>query len=152
VEIAEEQGVSSRTVYAAMERHGIERRAYERAEIDPASTSPLYARGRRRERPSAEELQAAWEAAGSVRGVARQIGTAHTTAAVWLAEVGIFADDTPKISRAALLEATRGQQPLAAIAAPHGVSVTTVRVELHRHRLFEAHRTRHLSSGGSSAG
>jgi hypothetical protein len=133
VEIANELGVAARTVYAAMDRHGIARRtesgplklrrpelvdedwlrsavergsstavatelkvsagtvtdAYERAGIDPACTTHLYERGRSSPRPSADGLRAAWETEGTFRGVSRRLGIAHTTAAVWLAEISL---------------------------------------------------------------
>lgn len=187
VEIAAELEVSSRAVYAAMDRHGITRRAhpsivklrrpeltdddwlhravehrsstsvasdlgvsagtvtaaYRDAGIDPASTTKLYARGRPLNRPSPETLQAVWPTQRSYRAVGSRFGIAHSTAAVWLAEAGIFADPIPKLSRRDLLNAIGIGWPLTRIAAEHGVSVTAVRIELHRHNLFEAHRTRH---------
>lgn len=192
VGIAKELGVSARTVYAAMDRHGISRRtepgmlklrqpqladedwlqsaversssatvaaelevsagtvttAYGRAGIDPASTTRMYERGYSRPRPSADELRAAWDAEGTFRGAGRRLGIAHTTAAVWLAEVGVFADTTPALPRSVLLEAIDGQWPISRIAAEHKVSVVTVRVELHRQGLFAAHRNRHRAFGG----
>ena len=187
VSIAFELGASPRTVYAAMDRHGIERRAEpstlaltqprladgewladavdrassrtiaselgvsagtvrnacRQAGIDPGQSSRHYARGRRRTRPTSTELLAAWESEGTFRGVARWFDTAHTTASVWLAEIGVFADDPPKLSRAALLRAIDQHSSLSDIAGEHGVAVTTVRIELHRHGLFEMHRLRH---------
>ena len=189
VDIAVELGVSSRTVYAAMERHGIARRvtpgrlvlrrpelvdsgwlhdavqrksstdvafelevssgtvttAYRRVGIDPASTLRLYARGRMLSRPSADRLRAAWGVEGTHRGVGRQFGVAHSTAAVWLAEIGVYVDDTSALKRSVLLAAIGDGWSMAQIASDHQVAVTTVRVELHRHGLFEAHRARHRS-------
>ena len=170
VEIAARLGVTPRTVYAAMDRHGIERRsepgvlklrrpqltdadwlqdaversssttlgaelavspgtvtnAYERAGIDPASTTRLYERGRSRKRPTAAELQAAWDADGSFGGVGRRLGIAPTTAAVWLAEVGVFYDSTPALLQSDLLEAIERQWPISRIAAEHEVGIATV--------------------------
>lgn len=187
VSIASEVGVSSRTVYAAMQRHGIERRAepgtmaltqprlidgewltdaverassstiaaelgvnagtvreaYRRVGIKPSQTSQLYARGRARARPTEVELRAAWDSEKTLRGVARRLSTTHTTASVWLAEIDVFVDDTPKLSRTELVGAIEQQQSLRDIAAKFGVAVTTVRVELLRHRLLEKHRHRH---------
>ena len=187
VEIAAELGVSSRTVYAAMDRHGIVRRAepgalklrspqlvnddwlrnaaerdssrtiaaelgvsagtvttaYERAGIEPARTVKLFARGHPLQRPSAKELRAAWDVEGTFRGVGRHFGIAHSTAAVWLAEVGVFADERPALSRSDLVDAINVSWPISRIAEEHRVSITTVRVELHRHGLFDAHRLRH---------
>lgn len=186
VSIASEVGVSPRTVYAAMQRHGIERRAepgilaltqprlidgewladaverassstiaaelgvsagtvceaYRRVGIEPSQTSQHYVRGRARARPTEVELRSAWDSEETLRGVARRLSIAHTTASVWLAEIGVFADDTPKLSRSKLVGAIEQQQSLRDIAAKFGVAVTTVRVELHRHRLFENHRHR----------
>ena len=189
VEIAAELGVSSRTVYAAMDRHGIDRRtqpgtlplrhpqladggwlesaaersssrvvagelevsagtvtsAYRRAGITPGSTPHLFARGHRIARPSVDALREAWGTEGSFRGVGRRFGASHTTAAVWLAEVGLFLDATPKLPRSSLKEAIELGSPITKIAAEHRVSVTTVRIELHRNGLFDAHRVRHRS-------
>jgi|GEM_PF-1201777 len=187
VSIAGEIGVSQRTVYAAMQRHGIERRsepgvlaltrprlidaewlanavarassstiaaelgvnsgtvrvAYRRVGIEPSQTSQYYVRGRSLARPTAVELRAAWDSEETFRGVARRLSITHTTASVWLAEIGVFADDTPKLSRAELVAAIEQQQSLYDIAAKFAVAVTTVRVELLRHRLLESHRHRH---------
>lgn len=189
VDIAAELGASSRTVYAAMDRHGIPRRtepgasklrrpqltdsdwlhaaverasstqvakelgvsagtvttAYVRAGLDPSTTPRLYERGRARTRPTPDELCAAWDAEGSFRGVGRHLGVSHNTAAVWLAEVDVFADSTPALSRSRLVDAITRRLPITRIAADNRVSATTVLVELHRHGLFEAHRTRHRS-------
>jgi hypothetical protein len=84
-----------------------------------------------------------WELEGTFRGVSGHLGCAPTTAAVWLAEAGIFADTPPALSRITLQDAISDGWPLSKIAAETGVSVMTVRVELHRHQLFDAHRTRH---------
>ena len=187
VEIAAELGTTPRTVYAAMARHGIERRsepgilqlrrpqladptwlktaverrsssavaealgvspgtvstAYERVGIDPASTTQLYARGHPLLRPSPEQLRTAWHTEDSFRGVGRQLGIAPNTAAVWLAEIGIFAGTTPALSHSVLIDTIRRRWSQRRIAAEHAVSITTVRIELHRHDLFDAHRTRH---------
>jgi hypothetical protein len=194
VEIASELVVTARTVSAAMDRHGIERRsepgalrlrrpelvdedwlwsavergsstavatelkvsagtvtgAYERAGIDPASTRHLYERGRSSPRPSEEQLRSAWETEGTFRGVSRRLGIAHTTAAVWLAEIGVFAETTPTLLRKVLLDGIERQWPVSRIATEYQVSVTTVRVELHRHGLFVAHRQRHRSDPTTS--
>jgi transposase len=187
VAIASDLGVSSRTVYAAMQRHRIERRsepgtlaltqprltdgewltdaverassttiaaelgvnagtvcgAYRRIGIEPSQTTQHYVRGRSRVRPTADELRTAWHSEETFQGVARQLGMARTTASVWLAEIGVFASDSPKLSRTELVAAIEQQQSLTDIAAKFAVAVTTVRVELHRHRLFENHRHRH---------
>ena len=90
--------------------------AYERAGIDPASTALLYARGRPRQRPSLEELRAAWDDERTYRGVGRRLGVAHSTAAIWLAEVGIYADTTPALSSSDLIDAIEHGWPMAQIA------------------------------------
>lgn len=187
VEIADDLGVSTTAVYAAMKRHGIDRRstssrlplrkpelsdvdwlahvlehdssvgvagklgvspgtvttAYRRAGIDPSSTTRLFARGRRHPRPPARELLAAWHAEETYRGVALRFAVAPNTAAVWLAEVGVFVSDEPTLSRRAMTLAVNRGLTLSAIAHAHHVSVRTVLVDLHRHQLFDAHRTRH---------
>jgi transposase len=190
VDIAAELGVSPRTVYSVMDRHGIVWRtepgvlklrrpeladdswlhdavergssrmvaaelevsagtlttAYQRAGIEPAHTSKFYMRGRTMERPSAHELRAAWEVDGTFRGVGRRFGVTHTTAAVWLAEIGVFADTTPVLSRRVLLDAIELSWPMSLTAEECAVSATTVRIELHRHGLFDAHRLGHRGS------
>ncbi len=117
--------------------------AYRRAGLDPSSTPLLFARGRRKPRPDADELASAWASEDSFRGVANRYGISHATAAVWLAEVGIFAGTTPAVSRTELVSAIDMGWPMARIAERHGVAINTVRIELHRHGLFEAHRQRH---------
>ena len=194
MEIATELGVSPRTVDAAMDRHGIERRtepgalqlrrpqlvdadwlqcavergsstavatelnvsagtvttAYERAGIDPTSTTHLYKRGRSQPRPSADQLRTAWETEATFSGVGRQLGISHTTAAVWLAEIGVFAHTTPSLPRSVLVDSIERQLPVSRIATENQVSVRTVRIELHRHELFVAHRHRHRTGRRST--
>ena len=121
--------------------------AYRRAGIDPAWTTRLYARGRPMARPTGNRLQTAWEIEGTYRGVGQQFGVTASTAKVWLAEVGIYADPVPALSRAASLDAiSAGRRSMKQIAADNQVTVTTVRVELHRHQLFDTHRNRHRKS------
>jgi hypothetical protein len=117
--------------------------AYERAGIDPSSATHFYDRGRSLQRPTPDELRSAWELETSFLGVGRRLGIAHSTAAVWLAEVGVFADTTPALPRSVLIDAIDAQWPIARIAAEQKVSAVTVRIELHRHELFASHRTRH---------
>ena len=192
VAIARELSVSPRTVYAAMQRHGISRRvnpgglalrrgeladsswlhdaveskssnavadvldvspgtvttAYRRVGIDPTSTVRLYERGRSLPRPSAAALRDLWDAEGTYRGVGDRLGVAHTTAATWLAEADVFSTASPALNRTELLDAIEAGWPLSRIAGEHRVSVTTVKVELHRHRLLDAHRTRHRRRSG----
>ena len=189
VEIAKELGVTPRTVYSAMDRHKIARRAepgelqlrrpnladadwlkdaveshssgmvaaelhvsagtvtaaYRRAGIDPKRTSRLYERGRSRERPRPDELRLAWDVEGTYRAVGLRLGIASTTAGVWLAEIGIFGNEVPALSRSDLLEAIDQQRPISKIASNHRVGAATVRIELHRHGLFTQHRVRHLT-------
>lgn len=135
-EVAAELSVSAGSVTSA----------YRRAGIDPTSTPRLYARGRRRPRPSPEALSSAWTVEGTYRGVGRRLGLAHTTATVWLAEIGVFADAERVLSRASLTKAINSGWSVARIAAEHGVAATTVRVELYRHGLFDSHRNRHRNS------
>ena len=117
--------------------------AYERAGIAPTGTTHLYKRGRSQPRPSADQLQIAWETEGTFSGVGRQLGISHTTAAVWLAEIGVFAHTTPALPRSVLLDSIERQWPVPRIATENQVSVRTVRIELHRHELFVALRQRH---------
>jgi hypothetical protein len=70
---------------------------------------------------------------------------------VWLAEVGVFADTTPALPRSVLIDAIDAQWPIARIVTEQKVSAVTVRVELHRHGLFVAHRQRHRSDPTTTA-
>jgi hypothetical protein len=134
-------GVSNSTVQRALVRHGIARLPRNRNRRPPSAQvlddrawlRERYRHSRRR--PSADEVRSAWDAVGTFRGAGRRPGIAHTTAAVWPAEIGVFADTTPALPRSVLLDAIRGQWPISRIAAGHKVSAVTVPVELHRHGL-----------------
>jgi hypothetical protein len=126
--------------------------AYERAGIDPSSATHFYDRGRSLQRPTPDELRAAWDTEGTFSGVGRRLGIAQTTAAVWLAEVGVFADTTPALTRSVLIDAIDRKWPISRIAAEHKVGAAKVRVEMHRHGLFASHRSRHRAFGAVNAG
>ena len=130
-DVAASLGVSVIGVQAALARGG-------------AQSAHRY-NGARRERPSALSLERWWALEQTLTGVARQAGCSPPTAAVWLAEVGIFLRSEPAISGTALRRAIEQRHALGVIADAHGVSAHTVLVELHRHGLFAAHRQRHLA-------
>ena len=131
-DVAASLGVSVIGVQVALTRNG-------------AQSAHRY-NGARRKRPSASSLQRWWASEQTLKGVARQAGVSPPTAAVCLAEVGIFLRSEPAIAALDLRRAIERQESLAAIAADHGLSTNTVLVELHRHGLFTAHRRRHLAS------
>lgn len=66
------------------------------------------------------------------------------TARVWLAEIGIFASSVAALSERELRQAITTQRSIRDIAELGHVSTSTVKVELHRHGLFDTHRRRHL--------
>ena len=62
----------------------------------------------------------------------------------WIAEIGIFIQDTPVISRRDLQAAIDKRQSIEDIRRQHHVTARTVAVELRRHGLLVAHKKRHL--------
>ena len=130
-QIAEELDVSFAAVHKAMRRLGLEA---EGAWVRRDTT--------RLKRPSRSQLEQAWRSEQSIKGISRRFGVAHTTAAVWLADVGIFVHDTPAISRSDLLAAIDAGKSIRAIATDHGMTDRTVMIELRRHGLRDAHRLR----------
>jgi len=64
---------------------------------------------------------------------------------IWLARIGIFSSDAPRISKSDLLSAIKRGDSLDVIRRQHHVTTRTVVVELYRHWLFEAHRCRHMN-------
>jgi hypothetical protein len=66
------------------------------------------------------------------------------TAAVWLADIGIFVKETPAISRRDLQSAIDDRRSIKDICREHHVTGRTVAVELRRHGLLEARKKRHL--------
>jgi hypothetical protein len=132
--IAKELDVTPRTVYLALERHGID-----------ATRSPWLNLGHVRLTPPEEAtLRTIWETEETIKGAARQLGVSVNTAAVWLADIGIFIKDTPVISRRDLQDAIDKRLSVADICRQHHVTGRTVAVELRRHGLVEAHKKRHL--------
>jgi hypothetical protein len=132
--ITRELGVSPQTVYVALECHGID-----------VSRSPWLNLGHVRLTPPDEvTLHRIWGAEETIKGVARQFGVSVNTAAAWLADVGIFINNTPVISRRDLQDAIDKRLPVADICRQHHVTGRTVAVELRRHALLEAHNKRHL--------
>jgi Mn-dependent DtxR family transcriptional regulator len=130
-EIAAELGVAVPTIHKALKRQGIQ--------------SPRRYHGWvRHQRPSTTELQEAWDAEETIKGVARHFGVSVNTSAVWLAQIGVFISDTPVISRDELLKAIERGDSLDTIRRTHSVTGRTVVVELYRHHLFDAHKRRHM--------
>lgn len=130
-DIANEVGAPVATVYAAMARHEIR---FDGAWVRRDNT--------RLDRPSDRDLEERWGVHGTVRGVAREYGVAHTTASVWLAHAGIFTRATPAISAAELSSAVTAGMTMRQIARHHRVGQTTVTVELIRHGMLGTHRNR----------
>jgi hypothetical protein len=132
--IADELGVTRRTVYLALERHGID-----------VTHSPWINHGYvRLTSPVEAVLRPMWEAEETIKGVARQLSVSVNTTAVWLADIGIFVKDTPVISRRDLQDAIDKRQSIDEICRQHRVTGCTVAIELRRHGLLDAHEKRHL--------
>ena len=132
--IAEELGVTRRTVYLALERHGID-----------VARSPWVNHGHvRLASPGETTLRRLWGTDETIKGVARQLDVSVNTAAVWLADIGIFVKDIPVISRNELQVAIDKRQSVDEICRQHHVTGRTVAVELRRHGLLEAHKARHI--------
>ena len=130
-QIAAELGVSIATVHNTMRQYGIE------------ADGPWVRRDTTRlQRPSDRQLATVWEANGTIRSISRTFGVAHTTAAVWLADAGIFVNDVPAISRRDLVAHIAAGDTIAQIAKQRHVADRTVMIELRRHHLVEAHRLR----------
>jgi transposase len=129
--VAAELGVSRVGVQAALHRHGLD--------------SPHRFDGGYLERPSPSSLLAAWEREETIKGVARAFEVSHTTAAIWLATVGVFIKESPVISSRDLESCITEGLTIAEICARYHVTGRTVIVELHRHGLLDRHRRRHLA-------
>lgn len=132
--IADQLGVSKAAVHKAMDRHGVD------------ADGPWVRRDTTRlEHPSQSELERAWDQEGSIKGVARRLEVSHTTAAIWLADVGIFVRDSPAITRRDLLAAIEAGHTIREICVDHRVTDRTVQVELRRFGLVREHRHRPTS-------
>jgi len=79
-----------------------------------------------------------WEAEETIKGVARQLEVSVNTTAVWLADIGIFINDTPVVSRRDLQDDIDKRQSIDDIRRQHHVTGRTVAVELRRHGLLDA--------------
>ena len=133
-EIATDLGVAVPTVHVALKRNGVQ--------------SPWrYDAGPGLDVPPDSEIVRAWEVEETIRGVARQFEVSVTTAAVWLARVGIFLSEVPRISKSDLVQSIQKGESIDAIRRHHHVTARTVVIELHRHSLFDAHRRRHMKPG-----
>ncbi len=131
VVVADELGVTKHAVHAVLARNG-------------GNSAHRYNRGPDIVRPDDLTLRRWWESERTIAGVARCGEVSVNTAAVWLASIGIFRNDTPAISRADLEAAIVSGDSIAVIRRRHHVTGRTVVVELHRHGLVEAHRRRHM--------
>ncbi len=131
IAVAAELGVTRYAVHAALARHGgnSAHRYNRRREIDP---------------PDESTITSWWEAEQTIEGVARRGKVSVNTAAVWLAQVGIFRNDIPAISRRDLQQAISNGDSIDVIRRRHHVTDRTVVVELHRQGLVEAHKHRHI--------
>lgn len=130
-QIAALLGVSLAAVHHAMARHGIE-----------TDGSWVRRDTTRLQRPPKRAIERLWNRHGTIKGVARELGAAHTTTAVWLADVGVFLHDVPAISRRDIERHIDAGRTIAEIAAAHRVADRTVMIELRRHGLVDAHRLR----------
>ena len=98
------------------------------------------------DKPLADATQADPHVPAADRGGSsrRPLGVSVNTAAVWLADIDIFIQDAPVISRRDLQDAIDKRQSIDDIRRQHHVTGRTVAVELRRHGLLEAHKKRHL--------
>jgi DNA-binding CsgD family transcriptional regulator len=130
-QIARELGVSTPLVYKSMARLGIE--------LDGP-----WVRGnsRRLKRPPKRRLEQLWKRHGTIKQVARELDVSVNTAAVWLADVGIFVKEVPVISRSDMERHIAAGRSIREIMRIHHVTDRTVMVELRRHGLVKAHKLR----------
>jgi hypothetical protein len=130
-EVAQRLGVSKVAVHAALNRLG-------------GHSSHRFDGKRPMSPPDSSTLDRWWAWDGTVRGVARRAGVSVNTAAIWLAQVGIFVNDDSVIARKDLVDAIEAGDSIETIRRRHKVTSRTVVVELHRHALFNDHRRRHM--------
>jgi len=83
-----------------------------------------------------------WRRHETIKGVALELDVSVNTTAVWLADVGIFVNEVPAISRADMERHIAAGRTIAEIATAHRMTDRTVMVELRCHELVEAHRLR----------
>jgi Mn-dependent DtxR family transcriptional regulator len=130
-QIAAELGVSAPEVYAVMRQLGL------------PTDGPWVRRDTRRLRPPPKRrLEQLWRQHQTLKAVAVQLGVSHITVVVWLADIGIFLSDTPAISRRQLEQAVAEGLTIDEIRRRHHVADRTVKVELRRFGLVDAHRHR----------
>jgi hypothetical protein len=130
-EVAKELGISVVGIQAALRRQGEQSPYRYNAKAPMASPAP-------------DVLEQWWQAEETIKGVARRGEVSVNTAAVWLAQVGIFVNDTPALTRRDLKQAIADGDSIDQIRRRHAVADRTVLVELHRHGLFAEHRRHHL--------
>jgi hypothetical protein len=133
-EIAKELNVTRKTVYTALERHG----------IDITQSLWVHVRPPRYTAPDEKVLRRLWESEENIKGVTRHLNVSFNTTAVWLADIGIFVKDTPAISKRDLQSAIDQRLSIKQICLQHPVTTRIVAIELRRHGLLDAHQKRHL--------
>ena len=147
-----ERRVAETSVAEVAERLGVTKIAVQVALRHGAQSAHRY-RGKVRLDPPDDEIIAYhWNAEGTVKGVPRALDVSINTAAIWLAQTGIFLSDAPAIEARDLKEAIRRGDSIDVIRRRHAVTDRTVVVELIRHGLHDAHRTRHMTDRGRPGG
>lgn len=86
VAVAKELGVSKIAVHKALTRAG-------------GKSAHRYDRRHIHQRPDESLLRYWWDSERTIKHVAQRCGVSVNTAAIWLAEIGIYRSDTPVISR-----------------------------------------------------
>lgn len=130
-QIATELGVSAPEVYAVMRQLGL------------PTDGPWVRRDTRRlDPPPKRRLEHLWRRHQTLKAVALELGVSHVTAAIWLADIGIFLNDTPAITRHHLEQAIAEGLTIDQIRRRHHVADRTVKIELRRFRLVDNHRHR----------
>lgn len=131
--IATELGVSAPEVYAVMRQLGL------------STDGPWVRRNTRRLNPPPKRrLEQLWRRHHTLTALARELGVSHVTVVVWLADIGIFLNDTPAITRQHLEQAITEGLTIDQIRRRHHVADRTVKVELRRFGLVDTHRHRRV--------
>lgn len=124
-------GTSQRTT--ALRRHGVHsaHRCNAKRPIQP---------------PPADVVEQWWDTDATIIRIARSGGVSVNAAAIWLAKIDIFVNDTPAICRRDLLATIAAGDSLETIRRRHHVTEQTVVIDLRRPDLFDAHRRRHITA------
>lgn len=130
-QIAAELDVSAPEVYAVMRQ------------LRLPTDGPWVRRDTRRLTPPPKRrLAQLWRRHNTLKAVAVELGVSHNTVAIWLADIGIFLNREPALSRPQLEQAIAEGLTIDEIRRRHHVADRTVNVELRRHGLLNAHRHR----------